>query len=421
MLTKEAWNAFLKTLEEPPPNTVFVLATTEAHKVMATIADRCQRFDFQRPSLEQIAEVVRRVAAAEEIEVDDGAVAMIARSATGSFRDALGDSRPAGRLRRRQGRARRGAGAARAPPTRTCSSRPSTPSPPRMPKAILEAVETACSLGPRPGPVRPRPARPPAPPAGDPDDRRGPRHLRRHRIADPTACARSRRRSAPRPWCERSTSWPESLAAMREGDDARLAVELALLKSARPDLDPSGEGLLRRVGEAGAAAWAREAAHAPSRSLPPRPSRKPRPSRSPRSASEPASEPESASDERPKEPGPESRERGSTERRATPIDLERCCASGPLCSTRCGKGVGDALGALRGRAADRASTTRRRCCGSAFPPARPSTSARPRRRSSASASPRRCGRSSGSGCAPSTCCSTASPIRSPRRWTSRRG
>ena len=67
MLTKEAWNAFLKTLEEPPPNTVFVLATTEAHKVMATIADRCQRFDFQRPSLEQISEVLDRVSAAEGI------------------------------------------------------------------------------------------------------------------------------------------------------------------------------------------------------------------------------------------------------------------------------------------------------------------------------------------------------------------
>ena len=65
MLTREAWNAFLKTLEEPPPNTVFVLATTEPHKVMPTIVDRCQRFDFQRPSLEQIAEVVRRVATAE--------------------------------------------------------------------------------------------------------------------------------------------------------------------------------------------------------------------------------------------------------------------------------------------------------------------------------------------------------------------
>jgi len=90
MLTREAWNAFLKTLEEPPPSTVFVLCTTEPHKVMPTIVDRCQRFDFARPSLEQIAEVVRRVAAAESIEIEDGAVAAIARAATGSFRDALG-------------------------------------------------------------------------------------------------------------------------------------------------------------------------------------------------------------------------------------------------------------------------------------------------------------------------------------------
>ncbi len=90
MLTREAWNAFLKTLEEPPPNTVFVLATTEPHKVMGTIVDRCQRFDFQRPTLEQLAEVVRRVAEAEDIEVADGAVSAISRAATGSFRDALG-------------------------------------------------------------------------------------------------------------------------------------------------------------------------------------------------------------------------------------------------------------------------------------------------------------------------------------------
>ena len=90
MLTREAWNAFLKTLEEPPPSTVFVLATTEPHKVMPTIVDRCQRFDFQRPSPEQIAEVLRRVAAAEQIEVADGAVAALARAASGSFRDALG-------------------------------------------------------------------------------------------------------------------------------------------------------------------------------------------------------------------------------------------------------------------------------------------------------------------------------------------
>ena len=90
MLTTAAWNAFLKTLEEPPAHVVFVLATTEAHKVPATIIDRCHRFDFQRPSLEQIAGVLRRVAAEEGIEVPDPAIGMLARAATGSFRDALG-------------------------------------------------------------------------------------------------------------------------------------------------------------------------------------------------------------------------------------------------------------------------------------------------------------------------------------------
>jgi DNA polymerase-3 subunit gamma/tau len=90
MLSTAAWNAFLKTLEEPPPNTVFVLATTEAGKVPATVVDRCHRFDFHRPTVEQIASVVRRTAQAEQIEVPPAAVAALARSATGSFRDALG-------------------------------------------------------------------------------------------------------------------------------------------------------------------------------------------------------------------------------------------------------------------------------------------------------------------------------------------
>jgi DNA polymerase-3 subunit gamma/tau len=90
MLSPAAWNAFLKTLEEPPSHVVFVLATTEAHKVPATIVDRCHRFDFQRPSLEQIAGVVKRVADQEGISIPDPAVGMIARKASGSFRDALG-------------------------------------------------------------------------------------------------------------------------------------------------------------------------------------------------------------------------------------------------------------------------------------------------------------------------------------------
>jgi DNA polymerase-3 subunit gamma/tau len=90
MLSTAAWNAFLKTLEEPPPSTVFVLATTEANKVPATVVDRCHRFDFHRPTVEQIASVVRRAALAESIEIPPEAVAALARSATGSFRDALG-------------------------------------------------------------------------------------------------------------------------------------------------------------------------------------------------------------------------------------------------------------------------------------------------------------------------------------------
>jgi DNA polymerase-3 subunit gamma/tau len=90
MLSTAAWNAFLKTLEEPPPNTVFVLATTEAQKVPATVIDRCHRFDFQRPTVEQIAQVLRRTAEAESIEIPPEAIAALARAATGSFRDALG-------------------------------------------------------------------------------------------------------------------------------------------------------------------------------------------------------------------------------------------------------------------------------------------------------------------------------------------
>jgi DNA polymerase III subunit gamma/tau len=90
MLSTAAWNAFLKTLEEPPPNTIFVLATTEAGKVLPTVVDRCHRFDFGRPTVAQITAVLRRVAGAEGIEVPDEACALIARAATGSFRDALG-------------------------------------------------------------------------------------------------------------------------------------------------------------------------------------------------------------------------------------------------------------------------------------------------------------------------------------------
>jgi DNA polymerase-3 subunit gamma/tau len=90
MLSPQAWNAFLKTLEEPPPRTIFVLATTEAQKVLPTVVDRCHRFDFGRPTAAQVATVLRRVADQEGVAAEDAALALIARHASGSFRDALG-------------------------------------------------------------------------------------------------------------------------------------------------------------------------------------------------------------------------------------------------------------------------------------------------------------------------------------------
>ena len=90
MLTKEAFNALLKTLEEPPPHVVFVLATTEAHKIPETIVSRCQRFDFRRPLMQEIIGVLAHIAAAEGVATDREALAEIARHAEGGFRDAIG-------------------------------------------------------------------------------------------------------------------------------------------------------------------------------------------------------------------------------------------------------------------------------------------------------------------------------------------
>jgi DNA polymerase-3 subunit gamma/tau len=90
MLTPEAFNALLKTLEEPPVHAIFVLATTEPHKVPATILSRCQRFDFRRPSVGEVVQVLSGVATKEGIDTDQAALLVIARAAGGSFRDALG-------------------------------------------------------------------------------------------------------------------------------------------------------------------------------------------------------------------------------------------------------------------------------------------------------------------------------------------
>ncbi|CAN5744530.1 hypothetical protein BH11PLA1_BH11PLA1_07090 [soil metagenome] len=89
MLSTAAFNALLKTMEEPPEHVVFILCTTETHKVPATIQSRCQRFDFKNIPLAQIAGHLREVAAAEKVEADDELLHMVARLANGSMRDAL--------------------------------------------------------------------------------------------------------------------------------------------------------------------------------------------------------------------------------------------------------------------------------------------------------------------------------------------
>ncbi|MDX6636697.1 MAG: polymerase subunit gamma/tau [Solirubrobacterales bacterium] len=268
MLTREAWNAFLKTLEEPPPSTVFVLCTTEAHKVMATIADRCQRFDFQRPSLEQIATVIRRVADAEGIKADDGAIAAIARGATGSFRDALGTLDQLVAYGGKEVATEdvlavlgiadaelilAAAGAIAAGDTR----------------AVLEASER---LG-----------------ASGRDVTQFGRDLLAHlralvvvRVLDDVPDAIALAVADPERLRESAAEFTDlgltraidaiaaALAAVREGDEPRMSLDLALLRAASPQLDPSREAFAQRLERLEAAAGG-TAAPAPARPAPAEP------------------------------------------------------------------------------------------------------------------------------------------------------
>jgi DNA polymerase III subunit gamma/tau len=245
MLTREAWNAFLKTLEEPPPNTVFVLATTEAHKVMPTIVDRCQRFDFQRPALSQVAEVINRVVAAEGIEIDDGAVGAIARSANGSFRDALGtlDQIVAyGGARVATEDVLSVLGVADADLIFDAADAVASGDG----KAALAVAERLSESG------------------RDPSQfgRDLVAHLRQLLVVrtaglvpdsfSVTAAQEERLRAQAESLGDQALvravdELSAALSAIREGDEARMALELALLRSARPDLDPSRAALAQRV------------------------------------------------------------------------------------------------------------------------------------------------------------------------------
>ncbi len=89
MLSTAAFNALLKTLEEPPPHAIFILATTEMHKIPATVLSRCQRHEFRRIPVKDIVSELKMLAGQEKIDIDDDALLLIARQSTGSMRDAI--------------------------------------------------------------------------------------------------------------------------------------------------------------------------------------------------------------------------------------------------------------------------------------------------------------------------------------------
>lgn len=89
MLSQSAFNAFLKTLEEPPAHAIFILATTEKHKILPTILSRCQTYDFNRITVENIVRNLRMVASGEGVAIDDESLHVIAHKADGAMRDAL--------------------------------------------------------------------------------------------------------------------------------------------------------------------------------------------------------------------------------------------------------------------------------------------------------------------------------------------
>jgi DNA polymerase-3 subunit gamma/tau len=322
MLTKEAWNAFLKTLEEPPPNTAFVLATTEPQKVMATIVDRCQRFDFQRPSLEQIAEVLRRVAQAEGITIDDGAVALLSRSASGSFRDALGTL---DQLVAFGGEAVTTdvvvelLGAADAELLFDTTDALANGDA----RAALEAVDRLARSGRDPGQFA----------------RDLIAHLRQLLVTRATGdvpesftvtVAQPDRLAAQAEGIDDAKlvgaidALSAAVAAMREGDDPRLTLEVALLKVATPSLDSSREALLRRIESlesrlgAGAAVEASPEGRAGDESPSRAPAEDERPPSEP-SGSAPPAAPSSTEIQKAEAPEPEARTATAT----ADVDIER--------------------------------------------------------------------------------------------------
>ena len=249
MLSPQAWNAFLKTLEEPPPHTIFVLATTEAHKVLPTVVDRCHRFDFAPPD-RRAARTRRRSAsgAGGRSRSRPTRVALLARHATGSLprraRHARAARRPTratsitiedvlavlgvadadllfGAARRRR-RARRAA--------RRCASPRGSPTPAATSPQFLRDLEAHTrdllvvqTLGEVPPELPVTPER------------------------DARLAEQARRVDPARLPCACSTCWPRACARPRTAPTPRTQLELALVKAATPEVDASTQALLARI------------------------------------------------------------------------------------------------------------------------------------------------------------------------------
>ena len=155
MLSKSAWNAFLKTLEEPPAHAVFILATTELDKVPETVQSRCQVFEFKKPARRGLAEVVKNVAKKEGYTLAPDAAELIALLAEGSYRDALSvlqkvfasspDNPPAGGLTREE--VEKATGSPRREQVHALISALATAPPAGGRGKALEAIEKAAKAG----------------------------------------------------------------------------------------------------------------------------------------------------------------------------------------------------------------------------------------------------------------------------------
>ena len=247
MLSPQAWNAFLKTLEEPPPRTIFVLATTEAQKVLPTVVDRCHRFDFGRPTVEQVATVLERVAGEEGIDDREGRAGADRAPRHRQLPRRARDARAARHLRRRprdraRRRARRARGRRRRAAVRRrrrdhrprsrparCARRRGSPTPAATPascSATSRSTAASCSRSRCSATSRPSSRSPPS----------------------ATSASPSRPPRCPTPTPSGCSTWSRrALDATANGAQARIQLELVLVKAAAPELDPSMSALLARI------------------------------------------------------------------------------------------------------------------------------------------------------------------------------